>query len=344
MQNTTNQLIIQYSNLNEFFFPIDFHDLYFDVTKHKDKKTRVLLPKNPKFAEDFIALIDEERLEMLSCVSKSYTLVTNEWAFNIGTSVAKHIFKVGERDIAFWQGELTEKRRACTMDIRVNKILNISGVKHNWFAFVRINNSYDKTRSLSYDIGFCLETMDNREVPIGLLVPSLSLHFAANHIWMLETIERKLWDALECQYKHRDIFSEFEMMVTELLGIEVIDDEILSLFCRLAKLKKLDPNSEQDRRLASKIIVIEKDSKYWIKKCGPNAYAALCAYADYASKYVKDVSFLDTPSEFQSQLGRFVDELINAKRQDKINFSLDDFIGKQAREVKKQIKLICANE
>lgn len=330
---------IEYCDLDAFFFPVGLHDIYFD----KDRNTKSIpILRDPQFACDFKAVVDEECWEMLSCVSPSYTLITNQWAYETGLEIARTIFNVKNDEISFWHGELTEKRGACDMDIRVHKSLTISGVENHWFAFVRVKNSYDKSRSLAYEIGFCLETMDKRQVPLGLLVPSLSLHFAANHIWMLETIEKKLWKAIDSKYHHLNVFAEFERMVQDLLSIEVVDDEILPLFCRLAKLQKLDPTSEADRKLALIVMQIEKDSSCWIKKCGTNAYAALCAYADFASIHAKEVRFLDKPSEFQSQLGKFVDELLESKQKEKELFSLDEFIGKHAREVKKQIKLMCS--
>ena len=331
--------VIKYCDLDAFFFPVGLHNIYFD----KDKGMKPIpTPREPQFARDFKAVVDEEYWELLSCVSPSYTLITNEWAYETGLEIARTIFNAKDNEISFWHGELTEKRGACYMDIRVHKSLTISGVENHWFAFVRVKNSYDKSCSLAYEIGFCLETMDERQVPLGLLVPSLSLHFAANHIWMLKTIQKKLWEAVYSKYHHLNVFAEFERMVRDLLSIEVVDDEILPLFCRLAKLHKLDPTSEADRKLAYIVMQIEKDSDYWIKKCGPNAYAALCAYADFASKYAKEVRFLDKPSEFQSQLGKFVDELLESKQKEKELFSLDEFIGKHAREVKKQIKLMCS--
>lgn len=59
----------------------------------------------------------------------------------------------------------------------------------------------------------------------------------------------KIWEAVYSKYHHLNVFAEFERMVRDLLSIEVVDDEILPLFCRLAKLHKLDPTSA-DRKLA----------------------------------------------------------------------------------------------
>lgn len=333
--------VLEPSPEDKYFFPVGLHDLYFDMDKERAKQRWYPSPKQPHIAVGFNAVIDEDRGIMFSCVSNSYTLITNKWAYNLGLRVASIIFGVQDSEISFWRGEFYDDRASCYMDIRIDKTLRIAQVEHSWIAIVRMNNSYDKSCSLSYEVGFYLETMDNRDIPLGLLIPSLSLQFSASHIWKLETIEKKIMSSVYSNYKARNLFFTFEMMVKDLLSIEVVDDEILPLFCQLAKIKKLDNESEEDIEFAHNVINIERDSEFWIQKCGPNAYAALCAYADFASKYARRVPFLEKPNEFQSQLGKFVDDLIESKQKEGKDFSLVNFITKEALEVKKQIKLMC---
>lgn len=330
-------------DLAKFLFPVGLHSIFFDGKAlnprqpHENKELDY-----PMYAERFLAVVDEEFWNMLSCVSPSYNLLENKWAYNKGVEVAKRVFQTTEDNIRFHFGALSKYRAACRMDLIVSKTLQINDVNHKWYGLVEVANSYDKTCSLGFKIGFMMETMEDRKIPIGLLIPSLSLNFTANHLWTQSTIERKLDGAIYDAFKGRNVILEFENIVRKLLQIEVVDDEILSLFCRLAHIHKPDPNKENDRILAFEVFKIERSSQVWIDKCGSNAYAALCAYADFVSQKPENDSFLPEPTEFQSQLGSFVDELIEASSE--FDFSLDDFIGKQAREVRKQIKLICTSK
>lgn len=329
-------------NIKDFLFPVGKHNVYFDKAEFDSKaKAQPAAPYYPQFAKKFKAVVDEQYWTMLECVSNSYTLITNEWAYEQGVSISKKMFHTDESDIDFWHGELSEDRGACTMNFFIHKEINISGVENTWHAFLHIGNSYNRTAPLKYKVGFFMEKMEDKKIPIGMLIPSLSLEYSANHGWKLETIEKKLHEKVNEKYGIVDVFEEFRCMVKELMEIEVIEEEILPLFCKLAKIEKLNPDNPKDVGKAKVLINIDKVAEAWAKKCNYNAYAALCSYADFASQYTDQITILfEEPSQYQSLLGQLMDDLITSKHKYGKDFSLDKFIGEEGRRVSKQIKLI----
>lgn len=336
-----NKTVIS-KNFDDFLFPVGKHNIYFDKEKFDDTaKSQPLAPFFPQFAKKFKAVVDEERCNMLECVSNSYTLITNDWAYQQGMRVAQRMFHCQDEEISFFNGTLTEDRGACTMNFLIHKEIEISGVKNRWHAYLHIVNSYNRTSPLCYEAGFFLEKMEDKKIPIGMLIPSLSLEYSANHGWHLETIKKKLFVAVNKKYGGLDVFAEFRIMVEELTEIEVIEDEILPLFCKLANIKKLDPENPKHLYLARVLMNIDKVAKEWIETCDYNAYAALCSYADFASKYTDDMMILfKEPTEYESLLGKLMDDLIIKKHKHGKDFSLDKYIGEEGRSASKQIKLM----
>lgn len=321
--------------LDKLFFPVGLHSLYFSIDRNASPmEPTMFLGIAPKFR----GVIDEESNHMFSCVTRSYHLITNKDAYEMGRMVASIIFGDELLRYADIHGFVSKDGGYCYIFIKFEKVLHIKETQHCWKAFLRITNSYDKTKALSYELGFELETMNEQKIPIGLLIPSLSLNFSVNHIWKPDTIVKKLSEAANRQYQGRNVFADFEHMVDELLQIPIVDDEILALFCRLANIKKLDTANPKDVVLAKLLYQLETTSKKWICKCGNNAYAALCTYAEFIINEYMEYSFRDDNFAHYSVLGRFMEELIMAAR--KHDFTLYDFIGKDASEARKSIKLI----
>lgn len=330
---------ITVKDVETLFFPVGLHPIYFALDKDATPRDiTMFLGKAPKFR----GIVDEEAETMLSCVSTAYHLITNKDAYDMGLIIASEIF--GDKVLQNMKatGAVSKDRGYCYMFLKFEKQLHIQQTNHYWHAFLRITNSYDKSKSLRYELGFELESLDGQTVPIGLLVPSLSMDFAINHLWKLSTIRDRLFDAAYKQYSGINVFEDFEMLIGELLDIPVVDDEILPLFCKLAKVKKLDGVNPKDVYIANKLYTVEKQSRKWISKCGNNAYAALCAYTELAASLYKDLPNLIDNSDYQSIMGMFMDELIKASR--KGNFSLYDFIGKEAYEAKNSIKIIVSKQ
>ena len=326
------------NQFGKIFFPVALHPIYFAEDRRQD-------PLNSPFhcctAPRFRAVVDEERMEMLSCVTTSYHLITNEEAYEIGLELIGYVFGRDVRTVNcdFWYTTY-RNRASCCIKVELQKDIIIKGVANTWKAYLLICNSYDKTSSLSYHFGFSSENMNRRNIPFGILFPKLSLDVTISHIWKRETVRKKILDAAKNKYSGRTAFDLFEEMVYNLLKIQVVDDEILPLFCRLAEIKKLDESDPKSFEVARALNSINNQCQYWISKCGSNAYAALCAIAEFAALNTGFIPFLKEPSVYQTLMGQLFEKLIHEFNRNGKDFSLDDFIGKEAREVKKQIKIL----
>ena len=102
------------------------------------------------------ALVDLERNHVFSVVSKDYRLVTNGEAVEMGRQCFKSIFSVATMNsMDLYNIIMPFSRSFCHVDFmaRTRGIEPWAG--DTWAPFLRVTNSYNRTKMLGFDLGFC---------------------------------------------------------------------------------------------------------------------------------------------------------------------------------------------
>lgn len=138
-------------NTEQILFPVELKPIY---TKNK-KYSRI---------SNYSAVtgIIDNKDRIYSIVSKDYSLILNKDAIALGKSIFSRMFPRSENeDFTVFNVNYPVTRSFCNIDlINKNYTLNIWD-KEVYIPFIRVTNSYNKTRKLRFELGFCREICDN---------------------------------------------------------------------------------------------------------------------------------------------------------------------------------------
>ena len=114
---------------------------------------------------------------IFSIVSDKYSLITNAKAFDIGTKVFSEYFEsAGGGDFTIFKLTFPETKSFCHIDIiNKNYKFNLWGLE-TYFPFMRITNSYNRTRRLKFEIGFIRRWCEN-----GMIFEKETVHLNFIH-------------------------------------------------------------------------------------------------------------------------------------------------------------------
>ena len=139
------------TNISELLFPVNCEPVFLE---NQNKPI-------PGF-KAISATIPQKGEVTFSVVSNNYELITNDQALEMGRVIHKKLFPNATTDtFEVFNVIAPETKSFCQIDIiDRNYALNIWG-KELYLPFVRIQNSYNRTRILKFNIGFCRKLCDN---------------------------------------------------------------------------------------------------------------------------------------------------------------------------------------
>ena len=139
------------TDLQKVLFPVEEQPIFFMPRKYDFKKIK-----------NYKAIVNKSNNTIISVVSSDYQLITNERALELGKKCFKQVFQtINTNDMEVYNITFPQTRSFCHIDvIHKNYTLNI-GKKEVWLPFIRITNSYNRTKALCFDFGFCRELCEN---------------------------------------------------------------------------------------------------------------------------------------------------------------------------------------
>lgn len=139
------------TNINEQLFPVWEQPVYLE---HQTKPIRGFkaIAGSPNGSSPTV----------FSIVSENYQLVSNKEALEMGKQIHAKLFPNAQQDsFEIFNVIAPASKSFCEIDIiDKNYTFNI-WQQEVYVPFVRIHNSYNRTRSLQFDIGFCRKLCDN---------------------------------------------------------------------------------------------------------------------------------------------------------------------------------------
>ncbi len=328
------------------FFPVLEQELFYQNQNFRlndfiEGRPRINLAKGEN---EFIrlprhyAILDVLRRYVISVVTHdNYELIRNEDAFDIAThKVVPKIFPRADKNSFLCnQVVLSESRGICYIDLCCHAYRPPRPFKDVWMPFIRIVNSYNKTYKLSFVLGFCNRTSQNRVIFADKMVPLSSTH---NDV--VNKLEK------EIQEKFHDI-SRFEVefydRLSELKKFYFPRKLILALYCMV-----FGARAEDSRRMSfrarEKIHDFVESMDNWTREFyeahGDNAYAAFCVLAAAASRPVSYFTSENRMNSLQEKVGKwshdFTDHVKNP------SFDMDEYLSEGYRGVAKSLRDIHA--
>jgi len=139
------------TNINEILFPVECKPVYLENQRNPIHGFKAIT-----------AAIPEKGEVTFSIVSNNYELITNSDALEMGHTIHKKLFpNATTNSFEVFNVIAPDTKSFCQIDIiDKNYALNI-WEKELYLPFIRIQNSYNRTRILKFDIGFCRKLCDN---------------------------------------------------------------------------------------------------------------------------------------------------------------------------------------
>lgn len=264
--------------------------------------------------------MDLERAQAFAVVTNDYKLITNEKAYEMAADAMKRVFEATKlEDLACLNITMPKSRSFCHIDL-IHRSADFSPWENDkWTAFLRITNSYNRTRRLRFELGFCRWICMN-----GMIFGARSIEFSYAHTKR----------GMDQVHRFSDNIGDIRKLETQLVEqlhqlkrFYVPKSKMLPLFCRVFDLR-IDANALKNRQRVTQLSEIKLQVSELIETyfggMGPHGYAALNVLTDYATRPTGVISPEASINGLQQKTSDWMQNFIAAIS--KSSFSFDDYL------------------
>jgi hypothetical protein len=310
-------------DINEAFFPVELRPLFMEQSAKKDGQLTLLPePKYTKLPRHF-AVVDVEKNRPFSVVTDDYALVTNEEAYDRAGDIMKRVFQTTTlEDMVCFNVIMPKTRSFCHIDL-IHKGTDFSPWEEDkWTAFLRLTNSYNRTRLLRFELGFCRWICLN-----GMIFGSKSVEFSYYHTRRgigIDRIDRFKDNIGDIRKLETDLIEKLH----QLKRYHVPETEMFPILCRAFDIqvaKNVDSKPKRVEALISFRKQIKDLTHSYFSEMGPHGYAALNVLTEYASRPEGVIAPEASMHGLQKKAGNWVDDFI-ASIEDR-DFSFNSYLA-----------------
>jgi len=250
------------------------------------------------------AVINSNTGQHLGVVGASYRLVTNAEALKFGHQCASELFGATQSNLEVFNIHTPPRPNFCRIDL-IHKGYEVNVFRQEvYLPFLRLTNSYNASRALRFDIGYCRKLCLN-----GLIFESEVIEFRFPHsrVRIPETLDFKLG-----KERMETIRQQFGARAARLLSHELHASATVPLFFKALELPL--PKSPDDLNVRGQELFgpLKANAESLIGKyseeMGANAYALFNAVTDFASRPPALRDFRRAEHSMQTQAGRWLRE------------------------------------
>lgn len=289
------------TNIQSILFPVKLKPIYlkYDIYPVKGFNAVVGTFSNPD------STIANE--QVISIVTTNYLLVSNEKALEIGQDIHNKLFpNATSSSFEIFNIKTPKTLGSCHIDI-IDKNYKLNILKREVYVpFVRIQNSYNKTMPLRYQVGFCRSLCNN-----GVIFEENTISINLQHTY--RQFNSFSFDAIDTKWLHK-FEADFISKTNKADKIHIPEKVFLPLAAKALNLKfNLDDNnndklqSELESFDKFKFIMMDFADRYIRKEqLGETAYAFFNAITDYASNFPHRQA--RTSHDMQNRCGKWLSE------------------------------------
>lgn len=308
------------TQIETVLFPIEQKTLYLAVGESQQTELFDLSGTATHYGavEGYKAIVDVERERVFAIVTDSYHLVTNEEAIKLGNECFRKIFsQTTAKSIEVYNIIQPKTRSFCHIDFmhQGEGFEPWSGDK--WVPFLRVTNSYNRTKPLRFDVGFCRWICAN-----GVIFGEQSITYSTPHTngRVAETVKFKTsFENL------KELEKKFIERLHNLQRYFVPQDKMLPLVCKALGIRATSEDVKKEKR-AQELRKFREQVKTltesYFLQLGPNGYAAFNVITDFASRpqfYISPEAKID---QLQKRSGDWATEFIAAMNEKSFTFPI----------------------
>ena len=269
-------------DLDKLMFPVELRQIYVNHTDSKGE-TKSIEVKNRQ------AVVNTESGSVLGVVHKDYRLISNAQAVELGKKCCMQCFGSTEsKNFEIFQAHAPSSTSYCHIDlVHTNHVLNPWIEKREsdaYIPYVRVTNSYNTSRALRFDVGFCRAICSN-----GIIFGAQKIQFKFSHT-------KKELDTNISFSRHnvtiQALFDRFADYARRLRTFRIPRDDCFRLILSLFEIKKASEidfraKKENEWEYEGLINAINAKLAKYLKETGENAYSLFNTITDLASHPVE---------------------------------------------------------
>lgn len=258
-------------DINSVLFPVESRPIFYPSDS--------LLNQKLKEMKRYKAIVDVERDTVLAVVSKNYQLVTNGDAIALGEQCFKAVFpESSEKDMQLFRVSMPRTRTFCHLDF----IKEGGGFEpftgDRWHTFLRITNSYNRSKQLGFALGFYREICSN-----GMIMGNDRISF--NFVHTRKEIDMAI-SFIGLPANIRSLEIDFTSTMQALESIHIPEEVVFPVVCKFLDValdrSDLDKPRRMQRFLKFRAQITYLREKYF-HEMGSNAYSLLNVLTEYAT-------------------------------------------------------------
>ena len=252
------------------------------------------------------AVVSDDRREVFSIVTEDYRLVSNLQAYELGRRAFALLFGTrAAAELQLFNVTMPATRSSAHMDLTAEGLGFAPIGEDRWLPFLRVTNSYNRSRALGFTVGVCRWICTN-----GLIFGEQSLKLKVPHMTD-EDIEHRLVEA----FAHRgfDVVGCADKL-QKLTRLAVPAEWFLAGMLEILDVK---PPAERLRNAARRDGWLRLGP--WLRglgekyheELGANAYALVNAASDYAGDETAPLMSAARVDALQLRCGSWVDRVLD---------------------------------
>lgn len=265
-----------------------------------------------KNINQYKAVVRGDTGAVFAVVSSRYELLHNSRALDLGKKAFEHLFpEASADDFIVYDVQSTKTGSACHIDLIHRSYSADVWEQETWLPFLRVSNSYNRYRALSFDFGFVRKLCSN-----GIIFRKEAIHARFYHTKGRLEVDLKQDKTFQ---KLKDLEKAFSTHMRHLRDTKMSRQLLLPLSLYLLQLEfnvtsqdAQKRNREQDR-LSEVVRSLSDLINGYVKELGDNGYTALNAATDLATHSPSLAGPFATSAKLQQSIAErsqsFTDEL-----------------------------------
>ncbi len=322
------------ADLKEVLFPVELQPVFLQFEDQPRLFDDGGNPKSKKYQpiSRFRAVVDTERNYTFAVVSESYRLVTNRFAVKLGRECFRQVFSEASAEgMEVFNIIMPSTRSFCHIDFTHRERAVYPWEGESWGPYLRVTNSYNRTKPLRFDLGFCRWICKN-----GVIFDEESIRFRYYHTQDQIAAEPEFIFNFG---KLKDMEVRFLERLHNLKRYYVPEELMLALACKVFGVQvgpKDMENSHKRERLEEFRSRVAQLTRKYFSEFGPNGYAALNVITDFGSHPVSYISSESMIDPLQKRTGDWVTKFLAAIQDPSFDYTA--YLG----EFKASSEALCA--
>lgn len=257
-----------------------------------------------RFRRQWAVVADDTR-EIFSIVPEGYRLVTNQRAYELGCLAFELVFGAdAATGLKLFNVTMPATRSWVHIDLTAEDLKFAPWKKDAWVPFLRVTNSYNRSRALGFTVGVCRWICTN-----GIIFGERAFKLRVVHA-KDENLEQRLVEEFA---RRRFDVTGYSEKLRKLTRLSVPSDRFLAGILEILHVKPPARLPWQSARRDGWLRLgrhLSAAGDRYRQELGPNAYALVNAASEYAGDLRAPLMTTARVDTLQSRCGRWVDNVL----------------------------------